>query len=318
MYTLGNLYALICQSYFAPKPEWTTADIPDLTGKVIIVTGGNSGIGKETVKALVEHNAKVYIMARTRKSAEAVIEQIYKETQKTSYFIPLDLADLSSVKASVAEFMRREEQLHILFNNGGVMAPPIEQTTSAGHDMCFGVNVLGHFFLTKLLMPALMAAFRSSGEKSRVVNTSSCGVYLANNIDFSTFTDCPLRRKKSYIYLYCQSKWGNVVYAKEFARRYGNEGIVCTSVNPGNVKDTGLNSHLTSGKESWMLWALQIHPPQWGALTQLYAGTSLDGAGFNGMFLIPWARLGKPAPSTNDPEMGRKLWEWMEAQVVDV
>ncbi|KAJ6536815.1 hypothetical protein B0H19DRAFT_1213677 [Mycena capillaripes] len=287
--------------------------MPDLSGKVVIVTGGNSGIGRETVKALLEHNAKVYILARNRASAEDVIEKLRRSTGKTAYFIPLDLAILPSVKAAASEFMKNEKHLHILFNNGGVMLPPANEGTAAGHDLCFGVNVLGHFYLTKLLMPVLLAAVAESGEKVRVVNTSSSTHYFAK-INFDTFKDGPVRRQHSPVNLYSQSKWGNVVFAAELARWYGTDGIVSTSVNPGNLKDTNLTKHVTGGYLYWMI----IYPPEWGALTQLYAGTSPEGESFNGKFLIPWAKIGKAAPSTADPEVGRKLWEWLEAQVADV
>ncbi|KAJ7200055.1 NAD(P)-binding protein [Mycena rebaudengoi] len=314
---LGNYVAVFSQAYLSGKPKWSTADIPDLSGKVVIVTGGNSGIGKETVKALLEHNAKVYILARNRTSAEDVIEKLRRSTGKTAYFIPLDLAVLPSVKTAASEFMKNEEHLHILFNNGGVMLPPANEVTAAGHDLCFGVNVLGHFYLTKLLMPVLLAAVADSGEKVRVVNTSSSTNYLAK-INFDTFKDGPARRRQTPVNLYSQSKWGNVVFAAELARQFGTDGIVSTSLNPGNLKDTNLTKHVTGGYLYWMIRAVQIYPPEYGALTQLYAGTSPEGESFNGKFLIPWAKIGKAAPSTADPEAGRKLWEWLEAQVVDV
>ncbi|KAJ7160677.1 NAD(P)-binding protein [Mycena crocata] len=312
--TLGNMHSFFSQAYFSGKPKWSTTEIPDLSGKVAIVTGGNSGIGRETVKALLEHNATVYIAARNRNTAEETIEEFRISTGKTAYFIPLDLADLPSIKKAAHEFLSRERYLHILFNNGGVMMPPVEQTTNAGHDFSFGVNVLGHFYLTKLLIPALLAAVELSGEKVRVVNTSSGAHYVAM-YDLNAFKDGPVRRKLSLMDLYGQSKWANVVYATELARRYGKEGIVSTSLNPGNVKDTNLGKHIQGGFEYWILRAVQIYPPAWGALTQLYAGTSPEGESFNGKFLVPWARVGKAAPSTSDLENGRKLWEWLEAQV---
>ncbi|KAJ7877194.1 NAD(P)-binding protein [Mycena leptocephala] len=284
---LGNYLAVFSQAYLSGKPKWSTADIPDLSGKVVI--------------ALLEHNAKVYILARNRTSAQDVIEKLQRSTGKTAYFIPLDLAVLPSRSTT-----RNEKHLHILFNNGGVMLPPANEVTAAGHDLCFGVNVLGHFYLTKLLMPVLLTAVADSGEKVRVVNTSSSTNYLAK-INFDSFKDGPVRRRQTPVNLYSQSKWGNVVFAAELARRYGTEGIVSTSINPGNLKDTNLTKHR----------AVQIYPPELGALTQLYAGTSPEGETFNGKFLIPWAKIGKAAPSTADPEVGRKLWEWLEAQVVD-
>ncbi|KAJ7137804.1 NAD-P-binding protein [Mycena epipterygia] len=319
---LGNVHSFFSQAYLSGKPTWSIAEIPDLSGKVAIVTGGNSGLGKETVKALLEHDATVYIFTRNRKTTKEVIEQLRISTGKIAHFIPLDLADLPSIKAAAHEFLQKEKHLHILFNNAGVMMPPVEQTTRAGHDLSLGVNVLGHFYLTKLLMPALIAAVNTSGEKARVVSTSSGAHYVAM-YNFDAFEDGPIRRKLSLMDLYGQSKWAQVVYATELARRYGNDGIVSTSLNPGVVDlSIGLlwRSKCTFNIPLHILLFLmvQIYPAEWGALTQLYAGTYPEGVSFNGQFLIPWARVGKAAPSTNDPENGRKLWEWLEAQVVNI
>ncbi|KAJ7754721.1 hypothetical protein B0H14DRAFT_2979127, partial [Mycena olivaceomarginata] len=231
--TLGNYLAVFSQAYISGKPKWSTADTPDLSGKVVIVTGGNSGIGRETVKALLEHNAK----------------KLRISTGKMAQFILLDLAVLPSIKAAASEFMKKEKHLHIFFNNGGVMLPPANEVTTAGHDLCFGVNVLRHFYLTKLLMPVLLAAVADSGEKSRVVNTSSSTSYLAK-INFDTFKDGPARRKQTP---------GNVVFVAELACRYGTEDIISTSLNPGNLKDTKLTKHVTRG---YLYWMIRAAPPQ--------------------------------------------------------
>ncbi|KAJ7587945.1 NAD(P)-binding protein [Mycena floridula] len=312
--TLGNIISFLSQAYFSGKPTWSTDQIPDLTGKVVIVTGGNSGLGKETVKGLLEHNAKVYIACRNRQTAEKAIEELKKNTGNEALYLQLDLADLLSVKSAALEFISKEKHLHLLFNNAAVMMPPVAQTTPAGHDLSMGINVLGHFYLTKLLVPVLRAAAQDSGGKSRVITTSSGAHYVAM-YDFDAFNDGPIRRNLSLMDLYGQSKWANIVFSTEFARRYGSEGIVSCSLNPGNFKDTRLGAHITGGYLYWTLKAFQIYPAKWGALTQLYAGTCAEGESFNGKFLVPWARVGKAAPSTSDPENGRKLWEWMEQQV---
>ena len=100
-----------------PPPTWTTADIPDLTGKIALVTGGNSGIGKETVRALLEHNATVYLAARDESKAKRAIDELKEATGKEARFLKLDLADLKAVKAAAEEYSRRESRLDILFNS---------------------------------------------------------------------------------------------------------------------------------------------------------------------------------------------------------
>ncbi|KAJ7443634.1 hypothetical protein B0H11DRAFT_1747919, partial [Mycena galericulata] len=102
---------------YPPKPKWWQKDIPDLTGKIMLVTGGKGGIGKETVKALLQHNAKVYIAARGREDTEWVIQELKKVTGQTAIFVELDLADLTSVRHAAEDFLSQEKELHVLFSN---------------------------------------------------------------------------------------------------------------------------------------------------------------------------------------------------------
>jgi len=300
---------------FPPKSKFAVTDIPDLSFKVIIVTGGNTGLGKETVKHLLSHNAKVYLAARNQQKAEAAIHDLYQDTGKTAIFLKLDLANLQAVKEAAEEFLSKESELHVLFNNGGVMTPPVDMLTSDGYDLQFGTNVLGHFYFTKLLLPALLKGAKASLDgKARVVNVSSSALYLSK-LDYDTFRDSPARVKKGTISLYSQSKFGNTVFAHELARRYGDQGIVSTSLTPG-VIDTDLQRHLRGVKA--FIVNLTVNPVSKGALTQLYAGTHPDGANLNGKYLMPFARVTPVRPETLDEETGRKLWDWLEEQVQHV
>ena len=103
-----------------PPPTWTTAEIPDLTGKVALVTGGNTGIGKETVRALLEHNATVYLAARNSDKANAAIAELKEATGKEARFLKLDLSDLHAIKAAAEGFLSKEHHLDILFNSACV------------------------------------------------------------------------------------------------------------------------------------------------------------------------------------------------------
>ncbi|EIN12451.1 NAD(P)-binding protein [Punctularia strigosozonata HHB-11173 SS5] len=303
---------------FPPKPTWRVNDIPDLTGKVYIVTGGNSGIGKETVKALLEHNAKVYLAARDQTKAEEAINELKQATGKEAIFLKLDLGDLHSVKQAAEEFISKEKELHVLINSAGVMAPPVDMVTSQGYDLQFGTNVLGHFYFTKLLLPVLLSTTKSTPEgKVRVVNTSSSAHYhpFGPPLDFATFKDGPARRKVHKTKLYAQSKFGNIVFANELQKRYGDQGIVSTSVNPGNLKT---NIARYNGPIFSALIQPFLYPAPYGALTQLWAGTSPEGLELGGKYLMPWARVGVPYAPTNDPALGRDLWAWLEEQLKDL
>jgi len=301
---------------FPYKSTFSTQDIPDLTGKVIIVTGANTGIGKETARVLLAHGAKVYIAARNQAQSEDTIRQLKQETGNEATYLKLDLANLKVVKAAAEEFLSKENQLHVLFNNAGVMFSPIEQLTADGYDLQFGTNVLGHYYFTKLLLPTMIATAKATSDgKARIVNTSSSG-QLFGRLDFDTFKDSPARQKSTPTSLYSQSKFGNVVVALELARRYGDQGIVSTSLNPGNIR-SDLQRHMPSFVR-FVANNTFLYDVSFGALTQLYAGTMPEAAGLNGKYLIPWARVGKPLEATRDPELGERLWNWLEEQVKDV
>ncbi|OAX33475.1 NAD(P)-binding protein [Rhizopogon vinicolor AM-OR11-026] len=284
-----------------------------MSGKVVLVTGANAGIGKETARVLLTKNAKVYLACRDKAKGEAAISELKDSTGKEAILLQLNLANLQSIKTAAEEFLSKEPVLHVLFNNAGVMTPPVEMLTDDGYDLQFGTNVLGHFYLTKLLMPALLAAAAIDGS-ARVVNTASNGHWLSG-LDYNTFRDSPARRNKSSTGLYGQSKTGNIIFAAELARRYGDQGVVSTALNPGSIK-TEISRHQTSFAQ--MLLNMFLYDVSQGALTQLYAGTTADGAKLNGKYLIPWARIGDPRADTQDPQQGKELWNWLEEQVKDV
>ncbi|KAG8791528.1 hypothetical protein FRC12_008954 [Ceratobasidium sp. 428] len=303
---MGNLISLV----FPPKSLFTVDQIPDLTGQIIIVTGGNTGIGKETCKALLNKNAKVYLAARSRSRAKDAIEWLKKETGgKTGIFLELDLADLGSIRKSVQEFKShtsKEQELHVLFNNAGVLMPTIDQRASNGHEMHFATNVLGHYFLTMLLLPTLIHTAKFStfaGGHARVINTSSASLYR------------PLG-------LYSQSKIGNVLFSNQLAKRYADQGIISVSVHPGFIKtevSRNMNiPHWVQALVMLLFWEISVFPPSQGALTQLYAGTVPEVKPLNRKFLVPWARVADPGSLFRDEQLSERLWNWCEEQVQGV
>ncbi|CAE6423434.1 unnamed protein product [Rhizoctonia solani] len=304
---------------FPPKSRFTVEQIPDLTGQVIIVTGGNAGVGKETCKALLNKNAKVYLAARSKSRADTAIEWLRSETNgKEPIFLELDLANLASIRKAVED---KEQELHVLFNNAGVMVPPVDQRTADGYDLQFGTNVLGHYHFTTLLLPTLIHTAKNSPLARghvRVVNTSSGAVYLApkGGIVWDTLgTDeasVQAAKKLGANMLYAQSKLGNVLFSNELAKHYTDQGIISSSLNPGNLQ-TDLQRHLPrlAGK----ILGLFLYPASYGALTQLWSGTTPEGESHNGKFLIPWARIGDAGRYGRNEELAEKLWAWLEEQV---
>ncbi|KAH9032864.1 NAD(P)-binding protein [Lactarius pseudohatsudake] len=309
--------------FFPPKPTWTTADVPDQTGKTVIVTGGNGGIGKETARVLLLKGARVYIATRSEEKSQKAIEELKKETGKDSiFFLKLDLADLVSIKATAEEYISKETELHTLYNNGGVMNTPIDRVTTQGFDMQFGTNVLGHFYLTKLLLPVLTAAAKKTPAGSvRVVNVSSIAHQYGapEGIRWATLApgndSLEARKKLTSTKLYGQSKLGNILFSKELARRYAAEGIVSTSLHPGVITTDLARS---SGLFLNFIELVIGYGVSYGAITSLYAGTAPAAGELNGKYLTVWARLAVPSKNALDAELAKKLWEWCEEQVKDI
>lgn len=300
---------------FPPKPQFTTEQMPDLTGQVMIVTGGNTGIGRETVKALLQHNAKVYMATRSKARADTAIRELKEQTGKEAIFLELDLASLRSVRKAAEEFRSKEQELHVLFNNAGVSGVPIEWTTEDGYDFQFGINVLGHFLFTQLLITALAAGSRASPDHhARIVTCSSFVAYFSG-LDWETLKDSPKRRKLNIYALYGQSKLAATIMARELAKRYAEQGIISLSVNPGNIR-TEIRRYAPALERKFSEIFFKVYPADLGALTQLWAGTMPEPLNYNGHYLVPWARFGDKCRSeVYDDEIGERLWKWLEEQV---
>ncbi|KAI3621670.1 NAD(P)-binding protein [Moniliophthora roreri] len=309
----SNSQPSMYSQWFPPKSQFWQKDIPDLSGKVMIVTGAKTGVGKETVKALLQHNAKVYFAARGKQQSEQVIDELEKITGKRAIFLELDLASFKSIKKAAEEFLSKENELHVLFNNAGVMWPSLDMLTEEGYDAQWGVHVVGNHLWTKLLQPALDAGAKSSPDgKARVVTTSSSAAYL-DVIHWDTFVPGPARTELGTYNLYSQSKFAQVVWTREYAKRYG-DNILAFSCNPGNLQ-TDLQRHFNPIMK--FVIKLILHPVDpYGPLTQLYAGTSPEVVQKpNGSFFIPWARDGPTPPKAIDNELGERLWNYLEAEL---
>jgi retinol dehydrogenase 12 len=248
--------------------------------QVYIVTGANTGVGKELAQILYSKNARVYVAARSKEKAEAAITSI-REAHPTStgelVFLLLDLADLSTIKASAQQFLDREEKLHVLFNNAGVMQPPAGSKTAQGYELQLGVNNIGTFLFSKLLTPILVATAKAETEAPgsvRIVwvgsSASEAPLVPKGGINMA---DIDKRSEKNNLVCYALSKAGNYLHGAEFAQRYTKEtGVVSVALNPGN-----LNSDLwrTQGTvASIFLKSFVLHPSIYGAYTELFAGLS--------------------------------------------
>ncbi|KAJ1309496.1 hypothetical protein OPQ81_006271 [Rhizoctonia solani] len=199
--------------------------------------------------------------------------------------------------------------------------PPVEQRTADGYDLQFGTNVLGHYFLTILLLPTLIHTAKSSSVAHghvRVVNTSSMTalwapkggiVWETLGTDAASVQAC---KKMETSRLYTHSKLGNVLFSNELAKRYSEQGVVSCSVHPGAIQ-SNLFRHLPEMLAK--IYALAFYPPSQGALTQLWAGTMPETLNYSGKYLVPWGRVGDMPPAAQDDKLAEKLWVWLEEQV---
>jgi len=308
---------------FPPKAKFTEANVPDLTDKVCIVTGSNTGVGKEVARILYSKNASVYVACRTESKAQSAIEDI-KTSQPSSKgkltFLSLDLGDLPAVAKTADQFLAQETKLDYLFNNAGVMMPGNGTKTKQGYEMQLGINCVGHFLFTKKLTPLLQASAKTSPAGStRVMWVASsaaeafapaCGVDMTN-LDYHTW--------RPNTYQYGVSKAGNYFQSMEYGKRFGDDGIVSVSMNPGNLKsDLGRTAGFLGQNLHWLF----SYPVVNGAYTELYAAFSPEVK--NRDWVIPFGRQGSISKSLQDnakdeSEGGkgtaRKFWEWLEEQV---
>ncbi|KAI0675613.1 NAD-P-binding protein [Trametes maxima] len=309
---IGNTFKL----FFPGKPTWSPNRLPDLSSKTVIVTGGNAGIGRETVKQLLLKNATVCLAARSRERAERAMQGLHQETGKEASFLHLDLSDLRSVQKAAEEYQQRESRLDVLYLNAGIVYPPRAQLTEQGYDATFGTNVLGHHLLARLLYPTLKQSGQPS-DPARVVWLSSMANYGPRTLNYETYREGQARDKTSLLALYGESKLAAVLASNALARRCADDGIVSIAVDPGTIK-----SEIYRESCPWYyrlgIWdTIFSYPTEYGALTSLYAGCMPEAADYNGKYMRPWARLGEPNPLARDIQEQERLWTWLEEQVKD-
>lgn len=290
---------------------WTKNDMPDQSGRTVMITGANAGIGFETALAFYEKGAYVVLACRSKENAITAAERIQQQEGSGQLKIGiLDLSNLAAVKEYAEEFIEQHSRLDLLINNAGVMVPPASKTAD-GFELQFGVNFLGHFALTGYLYPLLSAT-----PGSRVVNVSSMA-YLRGVIDFEN-----LRSEKSYDPMreYAQSKLANILFTMELQRRVLLTGgqLKSLAAQPGANK-TELSRHMSSADfDAAVARVGELMEPWQGALPSLKAATSPDVAG--GDFYSPdqdGGYRGYPvksgiAPHGLDQVTAQKLWDLAE------
>ncbi|KAM0519052.1 hypothetical protein ACHAPE_004045 [Trichoderma viride] len=239
----------ILTQMWPPKPAFTEHNLDNLTDKVYIVTGSNTGVGKELAQILYSKNATVYVAARSQaKGTEAIdaIRTAFPSSTGRLEFLALDLSDLEAVAKSAKEFLTRESKLDVLFNNAGVMHPPQGSKTKQGYELQLGVNNLGHLLFAELLTPLLAQTARGylpySKNAVRVVWVSSLysemgspkGGFDPDNMNYE-------KKDEGAFYKYSVSKAGTYYQGAEYAKRHRDKGII-SLVGPAVETNKDVNS----------------------------------------------------------------------------
>lgn len=271
----------------------------DLAERNFLVTGANTGIGRATATELARLGGKVVLACRSEAKTEPVIASIVSETGNEAVsFLSLDLGDLDSVRSAARSFLERAEPLHVLINNAGVASQ--RGVTAQGFERTFGVNHLGHFLLTTLLLDRL----RESGP-ARVVNVSSDAHYQAKGVDFDA-----LREPTSVTGLreYSVSKLCNVLFTQELARRVPLDEVGVFALHPGVIASDIWRR--LPGPIEWLATRFMKSSEE-GATTSVYCATSPELAGQTGGFYVDCRE--KPANPAATPELARELWDRSES-----
>jgi NAD(P)-dependent dehydrogenase (short-subunit alcohol dehydrogenase family) len=266
-------------------------------GRTFLITGGNTGIGLATAIALARDGGRVHIACRSAVAGQAAVTRIKSESGSADvWLLPLDLASLASVRGCAAAFLARDEPLHVLVNNAGVGGQ--RGLTEDGFEPHFGVNHLGHFALTQLLVDRVAA----SGPDARIVNVSSAAHYAAPGIDFAavrrptaTFTG---QRE------YAVSKLCNVRFTQELARRLDGATVHAYALHPGVVAS---DIWRRVPRLARPLLTRRMLTTEQGAVTSVYCATSPAVAADNGLFYDKSAAKAPSSVATR--ELAARLWQ---------
>lgn len=296
--------------------HWSTADIPDQTGRVAIITGANTGLGLETARALAAAGAQVVLAVRDLDKGAAAVEEIGKTTPAGNLALQrLDLSSLSDIRSAAEQLGDQYPQIDLLINNAGVMYPP-KGNTADGFELQFGTNHLGHFALTALLLENLTTV-----RGSRVVTVSSNGHKFRAAIHFD---DLQWERDYSRVGAYAQSKLANLLFTYELQRRLAGTNTAALAAHPG-----GSNTELARNSPLWVRAVFNVVAPlltqgaDMGALPTLRAAT--DPAALGGQYYGPdgfGEQRGNPkvvasSEQSYDLNLQRRLWSVSE-ELTDV
>ena len=281
-------------------------------GKVVVITGSNIGIGKETAVGVAALGATVVLACRNQEKAAAAAAEVKERSANDDvHLVALDLSDLASVQAAAEDILARWDNLHVLINNaGGTWSD--RQVTKQGIELTFGVNHLGHFLLTNLLLPRLTAS-----APSRIINLASVGHHMA--FRGMRFDDLQSEKRYAAMEAYGRSKLANVLFSRELAKRLEGTGVTANAVHPGPVRSGfGMDGDLKglTGLGNKLIRPFEISSAA-GAKTSVFLATSPAVEGKTGLYWVR-SKPGHMSAQARNDEQATQLWDASEKLLASV
>ena len=284
--------------------------MPDMQGKTVVITGGNSGIGLETAAALTSMGARVLVTARNADKGRTAVETITRRSggEGRVQLVVFDLADLASVRRGAAEILEQAPRIDVLVNNAGLVLSERAETVD-GYEATFAINHLGPFLLTNLLLERITAS-----APSRVVNVASTAHNTARK--GMPFDDLQSTQHYRGMRVYGQSKLANILFTLELARRFEGKDVTANSLHPGTVRtgyggDGDARGLLGLGIKIASPFFL---PPAKGARTSVYLASSPEVEGVSGEYFVK-CKPKQPRRWAKDAEAAQRLWQVSEQLV---
>lgn len=294
-------------------------DIPPLTGKVILVTGGNVGLGKQAVLEYAKHDPQqIWLAARNLDKANAAADEIRRQVPKANIkLLELDLSSFESVKRAAAVFTSESQRLDILMLNAGIMAVP-PSLSKDGYEIQFATNHMGHALLTKLLLPTLDATVKSSPNADvRIISLSSYGHTAVPKGGFSFETPKTTAEDLGAYGRYYQSKLANVLWIRQLAKVHPQ--FTVAAIHPGVVR-TQLMDRATGSppivRALTKAGSALLPSVEKGVRNQLWASVAKGVK--SGEYYEPIGVAGGASEDGKNDELARRLWEWTETELENV
>jgi NAD(P)-dependent dehydrogenase (short-subunit alcohol dehydrogenase family) len=283
-----------------------------MQGKVVVITGSNVGIGLETAVGVAAQGATTVLACRNQEKAEAAAAEVTERTANSDvHLVSLDLSDLESVRRAAGDVLSRWDGLHVLVNNaGGTWSERL--VTAQGFELTFGVNHLGHFLWTNLLLERMVAS-----APSRIINLTSVGHHMAWR--GMRFEDLQSEKRYAAMEAYGRSKLANILFTRELSKRVDGTGVTVNAVHPGPVRTGfGMDGDLKGliGLGNQMIRPFEISAAA-GAKTSIHLATSAAVEGKTGLY---WVRRkpGHMSTQAHSNEQATRLWEVSETVLASV